>query len=151
MIILRNRPRRTTLVFRAASVFGDFRAPFSLNRGDLGEQGNAVPPQLQPLARPPPCLGMPGSGAKRMNFAMSGICVKTYTNSLTRLVLQLRIKERKQALVAEGTVGREVLSGLAAERDLRGGFCGQMSKTPSAGYQPRCTLQVIFNAREPYS
>jgi hypothetical protein len=67
------------------------------------------------------------------------------------LALSRRIRERNRAVVEEGTVGRRVLSGLAAAQgDLRGSFRGQMSKTPSAGYQPRCTLQVIFDPRKPY-
>ena len=62
-----------------------------------------------------------------MNFELSGSYVKIYANRLTRWVLSRRIRERNRAVVEEGTVGRGVLSGLAAEGDLRGGFCGQMS------------------------
>jgi hypothetical protein len=61
------------------------------------------------------------------------VCVKTTNKYLTRLVLCERINERNRAVIDESTVGRGVLSGLAAKGDLRGGFCGETSKTPPAG------------------
>ena len=47
------------------------RKLFPLEEGGLGE--NVVSPKYRRWLGLPPCLGMPGSGAKRMNFTICNL------------------------------------------------------------------------------